>query len=373
MSEKNTNERIIYNCHLHLFNIDHIPLHFINRFASTKMAKSIAANQKLSRALLKLFPRALSRYTAFLYSALNNDEEIFEELAAYYPGKTKFVPLSVDFDYMKAGMPIKPFLEQLEDLRALKLAFPDQILPFIGTDPRRPQVLDLVKKYIIDYGFAGIKMYPSLGFFPNDERLYPVYEWAQENEIPITSHCIPKNPNHYRGKITDEQRQQAAQVPGYNAKEAKKKYDFAMYFNHPHWWEQVLKDFPNLKINLAHFGGNVEWDRYLDDPFSKKRDNKSWYYIIRKMIENEAYPNVYADISFTVFDRALFPVLKSLLTQPKTENHVLFGSDFYMLQKDYRERRFGFDVRGYLSDDHYWKLACDNPRRFLANKVHGAV
>ncbi|MCB0618653.1 MAG: hypothetical protein KDC43_03210, partial [Saprospiraceae bacterium] len=48
---------------------------------------------------------------------------------------------------------------------------------------------------------------------------------------------------------------------------------------------------------------------------------------------------------------------------------ILLGSDFYMLQKDYRERRFGIDLRGYLSDDDYWQIAEVNPRRFLANSL----
>jgi hypothetical protein len=55
---------------------------------------------------------------------------------------------------------------------------------------------------------------------------------------------------------------------------------------------------------------------------------------------------------------------------PKVREHVLFGSDFYMLQKDYRERRFGLDVRGYLDDEDYWQIAETNPIRFLTSKFY---
>lgn len=367
---KNDIEYIIHNCHVHLFNIDHIPKYFLNRILTTHLAKKIAQNERLSRTLLNVFPRKLSRYTAFLYSALNSTTDIFDELQAYYPSNTKFAVLSVDFDFMEAGAPIRGFLHQLQDLTAIRDKYPDRLFPFICADPRRKDDLPgLVTHYIEKQGFKGIKLYPALGYFPDDPYLFPVYEYAEKYQIPITAHCIPKNPNHFRGKISDADKRKALEVPGFFVKDAKKNYDFAMYYNHPYWWGKVLEEFPNLKINLAHFGGNGEWDRYLDDPFSKKRENKSWYYIIRKLIEDKRYPNVYADISFTVFDGNLFPVLKSLLKQPETRNNVLFGSDFYMLQKDYRERRFGFDVRGYLDDEDYWQIAYHNPQAFLKNNL----
>ncbi len=375
MQEKQPAEReyTIHNCHVHLFNIDHIPKYFLNRLITTSFAKRVARNERLTRTLLNLFPRRFARYSAFFYSALNRPRGIFEELRAYYPGDTKFVPLSVDFDFMEAGRPLSDFKAQLKDLAALKEEFPEKVYPFICADPRRKEeLLGLVQEYIEEHKFQGIKLYPALGYFPDDEYLAPVFAYAQENQIPITSHCIPKNPNHYRGRIPTEHKEKARKfVPGFQLKETKRKYDFAMYYNHPFWWEKVLEKFPNLKINLAHFGGNAEWDRYLDDPFSKERENKSWYYMIRKMIENEDYPNVYGDISFTVFDSKLYPLLKSLLKRNETRNNILFGSDFYMLQKDYRERRFGFDVRGYLDDEDYFQIAYFNPKQFLSNKIHG--
>ena len=75
--------------------------------------------------------------------------------------------------------------------------------------------------------------------------------------------------------------------------------------------------------------------------------------MIRNLMRNKEYPNVHADISFTVHDKGLYPILKNLLQSSDSKNYVLFGSDFYMMQKDYRERRFSMDVRGYLDDDDY--------------------
>ena len=90
--------------------------------------------------------------------------------------------------------------------------------------------------------------------------------------------------------------------------------------------------------------------------------------MIRDLIRNNE--NIYADISFTVYDRSLYAMLKNLMHTPQVKDRVLFGSDFYMLQKDYRERRFGLDVRGYLDDDDYWQIAETNPVDFLTSYFH---
>lgn len=163
----------------------------------------------------------------------------------------------------------------------------------------------------------------------------------------------------------------ASQVPGFDPSEAKNNYDFAQYLGHPYWWEQTLKQFPRLKINLGHFGGNSEWNKYLDTPSDRKNPaNLSWYKMIRNLMRNENYPNVYSDISFTVHDKGLYPILKNLLQSNDSKNYVLFGSDFYMMQKDYRERRFSMDVRGYLDDKDYWQLVETNAKYFLSSDFH---
>jgi hypothetical protein len=76
-----------------------------------------------------------------------------------------------------------------------------------------------------------------------------------------------------------------------------------------------------------------------------------------------------------VHDKGLYPLLKNVINSEykddkiySPKHKVLFGTDFYMLQKDYKERRFGIDLRGYLTEDEYWQIAEVNPKRFLATK-----
>lgn len=366
MSDKKGLTYTIHNCHVHLFNLDYIPKYFLHSMVPV----TIIQNKTVLNILYRLLRNTLNRYSAFIYSGLKNSHfDILEELRSYYPERTKFTPLCVDFDYMKAGSCKRGFLQQLEDMAEVKNEFPEVVYPFIGIDPRRPNLLELVKHYIEESKFSGLKVYPSLGFFPNDKRLYPIYEYAEKYGLPLTTHCIPVNKNHYRGKITDALIKAVEEITGGEIEVSKKAYDFGRYFNHPYWWKKVLEDFPNLKINFAHFGGDDEWNKYLDEPSSKHPDKRSWYSLIRDLMKEERFPNVYADISFTVYDRSLYPVLKNLVNDTRTQKYVLFGSDFYMLQKDYRERRFGLDVRGYLDDMDYWRIAEVNPRRFLSNKL----
>lgn len=359
-------EYIIHNVHCHVFTIDYLPKKFIGWYLPTTLIRRKWIAKRLFR-LVKKFAPSLA---GFVYSAIKESQgAIFDELRGYYPKTARFCPLTIDFDYMNAGRSRKSYLQQLDDISALKKEYQEKELnvffPFVCADPRRKNVFAIVKTYIEEHNFSGIKLYPALGFFPDDSRLDEVYSYAEENQIPITTHCIPKNKNHFRYKPDKEMVEKAKDrfSDFYNEKDSNNSYDFAKYLNHPDNYKFVLNRFPKLKLNLAHFGGNDEWNNYLDVSDENFNKERNWYSLIRKMLMS--YENVYSDISFTVHDDRLYPLLRNLLKTPKTRDKVLFGSDFYMLQKDYSERRFGIDVRGYLDDDEFWLIAETNPKNFL--------
>ena len=372
MDPKEKLDYIIHNVHCHVFTIDYLPKKFIGWYLPTTLLRK----KWLAKRIFKYVKRFAPSMAGFVYSAIKTDQNaIFNELRGYYPKTARFCPLTIDFDYMNAGKAKKNYLQQLEDIAAVKKRYIekelDVFLPFVCADPRRKNVFELVKKYIEEHHFSGIKLYPALGFFPDDPRLDEVYAYAEQHQIPITTHCIPKNKNHFRYRPTQNMIDKARErFPFYNEKDSSSSYDFAKYLNHPDNYIYVLEKFPKLKINIAHFGGNEEWNNYLDISDENFKLERSWYSLIRKMIIN--YENVYADISFTVYDDKLYPLLRNLLNTPKAKNKVLFGSDFYMLQKDYSERRFGIDVRGYLNDEEYWLIAEQNPKAFLAKASNDA-
>lgn len=361
----------IYNCHIHSFTTKHIPDRFFG--LATEL---LIHNPELVKPLIGILNwagkntpiSALAKYAAYLgISDKKNQTEVFDYVKGFYPNGTRFVVLPMDFTEMKRGNPKEDYLKQLQQLAELKRDpnYNDIIYPFIAVDPRRPDLLNLVKEYIEVHKFKGIKLYPSLGYFPDDPRLMPIYEYANQNKLPITAHCIPENAVYYSGQITNQDKQKALNInPQFKFKGNSK---FTRYYNHPLNYVPILEKFKDLKINLAHFGGNEEWDKYLNESWDNAATpnpyDESWYSIIKNMLEK--YQNLYSDISFTVSDVKLFPLLKITLQNDEVKNQILFGSDFYMLEKNVTERRFSIDVRGYLDKSDYELISNINPEKFL--------
>lgn len=162
-----------------------------------------------------------------------------------------------------------------------------------------------IKKMDSNY-FAGIKVYPPLGFDPwpegDEEELAKVkllYQYCTDKKIPITSHC-----NSGGFVVVDR-------------KTCEK-------YTSPERWAKVLEHYPNLRLNLAHFG---------------KQDKKmvvvqpeEWTKQIIKLIGK--YDHLYVDFSFNGLDEAYYKDLKRYIKncpldfREKLKKRILFGSDF---------------------------------------------
>ncbi len=79
------------------------------------------------------------------------------------------------------------------------------------------------------------------------------------------------------------------------------------------------------------------------------------------------YPNLYADISYTIFNfQENAPLLKILLQDKSILPKVLFGSDFYMVEcEKYSEKRLSTDLRAILGESAFWTIANKNPIKYL--------
>jgi len=86
----------------------------------------------------------------------------------------------------------------------------------------------------------------------------------------------------------------------------------------------VLKKFPNLKLNLGHFGGVEIWEKpTANDP--QKR-----FETITQLLKT--YPNVYGDFSYNFADTDSIPhFLNTLNTQPNFKNKAMFGTDYWVV------------------------------------------
>lgn len=190
----------------------------------------------------------------------------------------------------------------------------------------------------------------------------------------------------------------------------KDNYHFTTNFTHPLNYHCLLNkdllkeylgdnyeeglDLSKLKICLAHFGGEDEWKKYLNDGWNNynkniTHDSKEAYEAYYKRYKNTLnhdnqrtiwwnaswlsiiydlmvkYENVYADISFILHDETLFPLLKFILEDPKVKDRVLFGSDYYVVSQKDTEKDLYLNLKGYLGENLFTLISNTNPKRFL--------
>mgnify|MGYP000701765858 CR=1 FL=1 len=184
--------------------------------------------------------------------------------------------------------------------------------------------------------FAGIKLYPPLGFNPWPEesavemkKVETLYSYCAERNIPIITHCstggFVASPEHT--KFTN---------PGGQ-------------------WAKVLADprFKKLKIDFAHMGVN--------DP--------GWTDTIFKMALNSEM-NVFTDISSICDSPDYYAELKEVIGAYPTgaNNKVLYGSDFMinlLNVRSYNQYMKYFTDTSQLSPVQKHLFANANPEKFL--------
>lgn len=352
---------MIYNCHIHTFKDTDVPVKFLP-LGLVRILSTTTGFKTVSRVLNYLNPFSdndtFDRYVKFIkIGKLGSQENIFLECRRFYPTGTQFIILPMDMAFMGAGKVRRNYEEQLQELAQLKVKFPE-VIPFIHIDPRRTGFFDLFRKSIEEWGFKGVKIYPPLGYFPYDQRLYPVYEYCLQNRLPVLSHCSPYNPVHFKGKYSELYDLLSRSKTPID-RTGKNKKELCANFTNPNNWKYVLNDFPGLKLCLAHFGSSYYWKKYIDDP----GDPENWFVLIKDLIP--VYENLYSDISFTLSEQEYFPLLKVLLSDPVLAQKILFGSDFYMVETEANERRFSLDLRAFIGETSFNAIANTNPGSFL--------
>jgi predicted TIM-barrel fold metal-dependent hydrolase len=218
----------------------------------------------------------------------------------------------------------------------------------------------------------GIKLYPPLGYSPDNPVLEPIWQYADTNRLPVISHCMSKggvlNTNKDGGLGLEDK----SELRNYTA---------------PSSYGNVLRAHRNMRLCLAHFGGNKEWDKYLErhnggigsisthpleyfkeDPF-KEQD---WVNQIVEMLVSGKFPNLYVDTSYTFFEEKYREPLRDLLEQyPSIRSQVLFGSDFYLSvqvkpnEEKFPEEKFPGVLEGAITKALFDQIAVTNPGQFL--------
>jgi predicted TIM-barrel fold metal-dependent hydrolase len=150
--------------------------------------------------------------------------------------------------------------------------------PFVGMD----FLLQEVEKRAGAGGARGLKLHPMLGlYFPDDPVLWPLYKFAQTNEMPMIFHggISPESPD--------------------------------IQYSHPERFHKILQDFPNLRIVVAHLGFNF-WEATVN--LASAFDNVAF--------DTSAALSGLSESSILSDDEAL-KLIRAIGT-----DKVLFGSDF---------------------------------------------
>ncbi|MBU2652313.1 MAG: amidohydrolase [Bacteroidetes bacterium] len=350
-----------YNSHIHIFTEQDIPNRFLP-LALVKVLRTRVGFHFVSRSLMRLNPFTdkdmFDRYVKFVQiGKLGSQRKIFEECRKYYPEGTRFIVLTMDMAFMGAGPVPRPYEDQLKDIYELCKDYPE-IIPFLHIDPRRENHYDILRQSVEEYGFQGIKLYPPLGYFPTDERLFPVYEYCTAGKLPVIAHCSPYNPVRFKGSYNELMKLLSFSPIPIETK-GKRRKELCSLFTHPLNYLSLIAKFPDLRICFAHFGSEYYWERYMSHP----EEEGNWFNIIRSLMEE--YDNFYADISFTLNNPSFFPLLKIMLANEKLRKKILFGSDYYMVETVADERRFGIELRAYIGEEYFHTIANDNVERFL--------
>lgn len=318
-------------------------------------------------------------------------------------------PSIVDFDYWlgieteqrpanKSNLP-----SQVAVTSAIARARDDiAILPFAPFDPLREVIgnltgkspsLSLVQDAVMKQGFAGVKVYPPMGFRPAgnagrtaeneaanavyqralkrlgktsnadigelmDEALNKMFVWAAANNVPIKTHANNSVESQKGGGLKAS----------------------------PAHWREVFKRHETLKVNFAHFGGFEETRACDLEGTGCNAEPQNWEDIIGDMI-NEGM-NVYFDTGYWMdlindqrrgLSYSIDKTRAFFSKYEKAKAHIMFGTDWSMTGKDPGHERYirfvddairsllftDAEERAYFSGNAIEFLGLRKQRRFL--------
>jgi hypothetical protein len=185
-------------------------------------------------------------------------------------------------------------------------------LPFASIDPNTdPEPAALLDRYI-GAGIRGLKLYPSYQFFyPDDIRLYPLYETCERHGLPVLLHIG------------------SSVIPGTRLK-----------YCDPIHLDDLAVDFPALNVVMAHGGRGF------------------WYEACAFLATH--HRNFHIDVAGLVPRRLLehFPDL------PRFADSFVFGSDWPAMPKSPGENARVIEGLG-LDDDALDRILRRNAARLL--------
>ena len=280
-------------------------------------------------------------------------EKVTDEIMSQTGDDDAIVALSMDItDGSDDG---SLFASQLKAMSDAVLAYPGRVFPFVMVNPARDGFFDIMKTAINEKGFWGVKMYPSLGYPVFSEKLFPVYEYCIEKNVPILTHCT---------------------IEGF-----RKSKEYGIFAS-PARWVDVLEKYPDLKVCFGHFGADdvlasktipyTEWPSLIKESIPEG----IWPAIIVNLMEK--YPNVYADISFHtdgmigINDIDKDTACKNyqnninwLFNNTPCKNRLLFGTDFWLVRTVTKDSDYWSYYKEQFTSEQFDQLTQINPFEYL--------
>lgn len=255
-------------------------------------------------------------YLAFGMKHFKKEKKVvtLEETAAMYAEKHMMCVLLGKDARTNTGLPAIP-----NGVLAKAMAdYPKTFIGFGAVDPYMGKWSVNEVRRIADLGLRGLKFQQvTQGFFPNDPRVYPIYEAAQELGLVVLFHM------GFTGI--------AAGAPG--------GLGLKLKYGQPMLIDDVAADFPELTIIAAHPG---------------------WPWSDEVLAVSQHKGNVFVDMSG--WAPKYFPPNFVQYARTLLQNKMLFGTDWPMLtverwQKEFAEYKF--------PDEVVHKIMLENPMKVL--------
>lgn len=241
---------------------------------------------------------------------------------------------------------------QRDDLALIPFAPFDPLREIVGSIHGTSPSLSLVQDAVLNKGFAGVKIYPPMGFRAignsagdvdnsHADRVYQralraagktaelsvgealdaalreLYGWAEANNVPIKAHANNSIESQTCGGIKAS----------------------------PQYWMEVLGEFSRLKVNLAHFGGFEETSEQRSDRCDPGPND--WEDLMGELIASS--DTVYFDTGYwmeLITDRRADRRTIAARTEkffsdyPDAKSRIMFGTDWSMIGKDPGHERY---------------------------------
>ncbi|MBI1986863.1 MAG: amidohydrolase [Nitrospinae bacterium] len=105
-------------------------------------------------------------------------------------GIDRAVILPLDYG-LTLGEPPVSIEEQNRIYAQLAQQHPGRLIAFASVDPRREGADRLFEVGVKEWGLRGLKLHPTVGYYPSEEACYPLYRKAAELGVPVISHTGP--------------------------------------------------------------------------------------------------------------------------------------------------------------------------------------